>query len=824
MSIDKKDFWKRKLMAYLHDPPDKALDIRNHEENAKAFQIGAGFTDEEERLKLLKEVKIADHFASSAERFVFPKGKCSTQFNGQKGSSFIHPLSSAEYLTPENFPIQAGELHGMLQDAIGGIKTEDWQKKFFLYWRRWLENATTNNKQNAEHLALLPADTRIPDHSIWNHISVTSALAGCIENGEIKPAMLLFQLGPVQDFIAQARSTRDLWSGSYILSWLIAHSMKAITGEIGPDSIIFPSLRGNGIFDALHKNEVYSELWSDRNGKEMSTWKRMIEEKDDKASEWLLTPTLPNRFLAIVPKSRAEELAKLATEAIHIELKNIGDAVWEWIESEAQNADCKDTQNWKSRWDFQIKSFPQISWAVQPWLDRETCLQELTNLPNQVPLQRLKDVLELGERVLPVEDRDQRYYKDKEKTKLNSTGIFWSAHYALVDAKLAARRNTRDFNAWVTEKESIKDSLSGKEEVIGTEEFWDYLREEHGDLFKTIGHCYGAMNLIKRVWCRGDKVGYLESKLALSDKEIRNALKFDSVEEVAGDRKYVAVLAMDGDEMGKWVSGEKTPKLMDHLSEKAKNYLKDKDKRQIHRLLTPSYHLQFSEALANFSTWIAGTIVEEFSGQLIYSGGDDVLAMLPADQAIACAEKLRTAFREDFNGNKVTPGSKSDVSIGLAIGHIHAPLQMLVREAQKAEKRAKKKLEHGGYDRSALAISVYKRSGEIIEWGCKWDSVAVELMNKVIDLTETEQLSGRFPYALAQILKPYKLKGSLPDMKEIVMKEFEHVVQQQGREVKDEEEFLKLGRKWLDQTSDKLEDFTNLFLVETFINRFKGEA
>ncbi|HBM15083.1 MAG TPA: hypothetical protein DD381_01835 [Lentisphaeria bacterium] len=810
-------FWKRKLLAYLHDPPDKALDILNHEENAKTFQKGAGFTEESERINLLKEVKKADHFASSAERFVFPKGKCSTQFNGQKGSSFLHPLSSAEYLTPENFSVQAGELHGILQNAVGGINTEDWRKKFFLYWRRWLENSKTNNKQNAEHLALLPADTRIPDHSIWNHISITSALAGCIETGEVKPAMLLFQLGPVQDFIAQARSTRDLWSGSYLLSWLIAHAMKAVTDEIGPDSIIFPSLRGNGIFDALHKDEVYSELWNDRNGKEMSTWKRMIEEKGDKEKEWLLTPTLPNRFLAIVSESKAEQLAKLASEAIQVELKNIGNAVWEWIESEAQKAECNDVSNWKLRWDFQIKSFPQISWAVQPWLDRETCLQELANLPNQEIYKRLKYVLELGERVLPFEDRDQRYYEDNEKTKFNSSGIFWSAHYALVDAQLAARRNTRDFNSWVTDKGSVKDSLSGKEEIIGTEEFWKHLVKEHPKLFPSSGHRYAAMNLIKRLWCRSDKVDYLKRKLGIEPN-----IRFDSIPDVAGEREYVAVLAMDGDEMGKWVSGEKTPKLLDQLSEKAKVYLRAKDKKEVHRLLTPSYHLQFSEALANFSTWIAGSIVEEFDGQLIYSGGDDVLAMLPADQAIACAEKLRTAFRDDFNGNRVTPGSKTDVSIGLAIGHIHAPLQMLVREAQKAEKRAKNE-----YKRSALAISLYKRSGEIIQWGCKWESVAIELINKVTELSSGDEprLSGRFPYALAQILKPYRLKGSIPDMKEIVMKEFEHVVEQQGRNLKNEKgEFLELGRKWLDQTSDKLEDFANLFLVETFINRFKGEA
>ncbi len=35
-------------------------------------------------------------------------------------------------------------------------------------------------------------------------------------------SLLKLQIGPVQESIAQARSTRDLWSGSYLLSWLMA--------------------------------------------------------------------------------------------------------------------------------------------------------------------------------------------------------------------------------------------------------------------------------------------------------------------------------------------------------------------------------------------------------------------------------------------------------------------------------------------------------------------------------------------------------------------------------------------------------------------------
>jgi CRISPR-associated protein Cmr2 len=896
------EFWKRKLMAYLHDPPDKCFDIGRHEEAATSFMTGAGFADEEERKRILAEIKSADHFSASAERFVFPKGKCPTAYNGQRGSCFIHPISSTQYIAPDNLKEQAGHLHEILKSAVGGIETDDWRCKFFLYWRRWMENAVTSDKQNAEHLAFSPAYSRIPDHSIWNHMSITSALAGCIEDDKLRPTLLLFQLGPVQDFIAQSRSTRDLWSGSYLLSWLIAHAMKAVSDKVGPDSIIFPNLRGNGIFDALHREEMYGIMWDDKHGSKMSTWDRMKQDKGkDRVANWLLTPTLPNRFLALVPETQSEKLAKFAEEAIRSEirseLKNIGDAVWNWISKEAEKAGCTGIDNWKKRWNCQIEAFPQITWAVQPWLDRDKCLAEFAKLPVNdkdrkengkplvTPFQRLQDMLDFGEKWLPVENRDPRYYSDsdkndpkKGKTKLNNPGILWSAHYALVDAKLAARRNTRDFTAWKmedgkTKNGTPKDSLSGKEEIIGDEQFWKYLVKEYPKLFKSPGHRYGAMNLIKRLWCRSDKTPYLCDKTGLTEKEFNTAVGFETVEEIANKNqyggKYVAILAMDGDDMGKWVSGEKTPEFLKQISEKAREYLepilKKQGKTDLRRMLTPSYHLQFSEALANFATWLAEPIVSEFDGQLIYAGGDDVLVMLPADKAIACAEALRAVFRgeepaehfklklvvtqsgfvmENAGYPLIVPGEKTDVSIGLAIGHCNAPLQMLVREAQKAEKRAKKE-----YGKGAIAMSVYKRSGEIIEWGCKWDDgekfVGLKLMKKTTEYSTVDnaQLSGRFPYALAQLLKPYGLESQKcesiskldkpkmtsidkNDLKKIILKEFEHVVRQQGKDLPgdDKAKFISLAGKWLEQTQDKLDDFAKLFLVETFINRHREEA
>src|SRR5260370_35170571 len=50
--------------------------------------------------------------------------------------------------------------------------------------------------------------------------------------------MLMFSVGAVQSFIAQARKTRDRWLGSFLLSTLMEAAMKGISGEF-----VFPSKR-----------------------------------------------------------------------------------------------------------------------------------------------------------------------------------------------------------------------------------------------------------------------------------------------------------------------------------------------------------------------------------------------------------------------------------------------------------------------------------------------------------------------------------------------------------------------------------------------------
>lgn len=337
--------------------------------------------------------------------------------------------------------------------------------------------------------------------------------------------------------------------------------------------------------------------------------------------------------------------------------------------------------------------------------------------------------------------------------------------YRAIGKKLALRRNLRDFAPWREApglERRRKDFLSGKEAELDP--------KSH----------LGALNLIKR---------------RLIAEHPEKAAELGRV--VTDEDPYLAVIAMDGDHMGATLSS----------------------------LRTEEGHRDFSAALAEFACSVEERLAP-FSGKLIYAGGDDVLAVVPAKEAFHCAQALADGFSKAMGG---VPGGQSGAgkvtaSAGIAVGHVKAPLQDLVHQAQAAESRAKNK-----YDRNAMAVSVFKRSGETLEWGCKWNSKAFALYDELTRLCgrgeDAEKgktvLSGRFPYKLAELLAPYGKLGE--DMAEVVRNEAAHVREHSilpGRK-KETAGFPEKTDAYLKECKEegRMDDFLNLFLCETFINR-----
>ncbi|OQW96514.1 MAG: type III-B CRISPR-associated protein Cas10/Cmr2 [Verrucomicrobia bacterium A1] len=469
------NLWQRKLLAFLHDPPHKALDIPGHEEARDTFIRQAGFAD----ASLIREAdKIADWTGAAADRSLWMSSGLRSPFGGAE-HPFLHPMGGSELpvAVPPTPEILAETLQTIQHYAqsLENIPVEDRDRvNFFLHWRRWAVDAA---KIDARCL-YQPADTRIPDHSIWQHNGIVSALQGCVdESGSLRPAFLLFQLGPVQEFIAQARSTRDLWSGSYLLSWLVAHAIKAVTDAVGPDSVVFPFLRAQPLYDLLHRDEIYRKVpYQGKDGRQETLWDRMKAHERE-----MLIPNLPNRFLALVPAGRAAELGAAAEKAVRNELAKVGDAIWSWMVSHMGA-----TPEWRGRYDAQVLAFPQLSWQASPWTENaDEAIAELAR--HDPPAARGIEALRRLSSGQP------------------NTGFAWPAHYAHVDRALAARRNLRDFQAWPRDEHSsgaVKDSMSGREEAMGGEAWWNAIRESTDErvrrLFRSSDRL-GAVNLVKRI-------------------------------------------------------------------------------------------------------------------------------------------------------------------------------------------------------------------------------------------------------------------------------------------------------------------------------------
>jgi len=826
-------YWKRKISAYLHDSPQKVLDIITHEASAKRFeQIFGLHPDEQAR-------KEADFAASAADRLPWPVSKqCRSDFD-LRANPCKHPLSGkplhidetqntdwkAEEDAERTMPILEGESNSPEQDRLA----------FLAIWRFWQNWVSDRSPQ----IGFYPAETRLPDHTIWNHLAVTSAMQGCYGGSKADwdaqakqekkpppdhPALLVFSIGPVQDFIAAARTTRDLWSGSYLLSHLCATALAKIARDFGPDHVVFPNLKGQPLIDFMLREE-----WKQcRSSKDSNFWEA-FDYQTEEGKNALLTPSLPNRFLALIPAkmtrhpwASAEAYAEDLEKAVRERLKEIGASVADALDGADQELFNRD------RFDRQVETLLETHWLIQPFHETpEKTAEAAQALPEDLekefqPTAGLKAILDMVA-TMPDEHRDKRYFQngDTRRAELNQTAAAWSALYALAGWQLDGVKALRAFNAhsggtWAKGRAQNKDSLTGKEAacLIAPDNENDcerirktYFPEAPQKSIKP-NEFLGAATLIKRFWHLTDLCVDREfhpgnfsmpNTHSIADHRPwdRNAEEDDGSEESA---KYFAVLTLDGDEMGKWVSGAKLPVIRNLLSPEAAEYFSkpDHDKSGFldkRRPLSPSFHLQFSEMLGNFALHCARRIVEHFDGRLIYAGGDDVLAMLPADTAIECATALRAAFRggnelharcpdlfqeapegciqlrkeaarkryvdsypsdadplvsEPHRFPALVPGPATDVSCGIAIGHIKAPLQDMVKAAQAAEKRAKTKL-----GRAACAVTIFKRSGEIREWGFRWKDRTYPLYKQLLDALRDERLSSRFPYKLAALLEPY---------------------------------------------------------------------
>ncbi|MBN1141870.1 MAG: type III-B CRISPR-associated protein Cas10/Cmr2 [Deltaproteobacteria bacterium] len=850
--------WKAKLAAWTHDPAEKALvllrDPAGHEggtvRKLRELIFPEGIPE-----ALQVAVRQADQWAAAADRPQFPTSKGDgrfvpwTQVRFAENPELIHPLSGEKITIKELSDIAPEHIKAASFDHFDKLtqKTGDDPRKTALaFWRLGPELAA---EEIVSLWRLLPADTRVPDHTIWAHLDLASAFATAFAaDSHGHPALLSMSFGPVQGFIAQARTTSDLWAGSHLLSRIAWEGLSVICEQLGPDAVIFPQLKGVPLVD----------LWLiDKMGLPETLFEKCDWLKSKTDANPLFGAALPNKFTAIVPQDRAAELAEEVTRRVR-----------EWVQGEARDTvtallqkaglPSDNTAPCFTQAQAQLADFPEVAWAVVPWSlvgkkeqgvdTAELCRAMEPFFPKTVHAPGF-----LGHKAWEIVNREIEI--EGARFLRPNAGMLYPALHDLLDRLGAAAKSVRPFGQ--SPQQGYRCSLCGEHEWLcqdraelnlppgkrkETQTLWTKVASKHPSWARKGEHLC-ALCALKRLWpsrfsesvkkyVEGGGQRYVVSthtmalatnmgrwlqresgpsrslplklksllqgkteqaalprKLAANLKpndddanlllrrlpvlldDLRQSEEIleagsekarqtieDLVEKVIGAKPeaYYALIQLDGDDMGAWLSGSKgtlTFRESWHSQVQTGVAAFSSNKNLADYLATPrppspARHMAISEALNGFALDLVRHVVEDlYKGKLIYSGGDDVLAMVSVDDLLPAMLLLRMVYsgvfpdggdrercwrllgqdrqkdRMDIAKGHVryreklyrVMGEKATASAGAVIAHHTAPLGSVLRALRQAEKRAK-----SVEGKDAFAVSLLKRSGGAVYLPCPW--------------------------------------------------------------------------------------------------------
>ncbi|MBY0552123.1 MAG: type III-B CRISPR-associated protein Cas10/Cmr2 [Candidatus Obscuribacterales bacterium] len=516
--------------------------------------------------------------------------------------------------------------------------------------------------------------------------------------------LLLITIGPVQDFIAQARRTRDLWFGSHLLSELARATARAVS-----------TMGARLIFPALENNDPELEPCIE------SPWRH------DKK-----TPlNIANKILAEIPDGI--DPAQVARQA-RSELYGF------WREQIANRIlkDCNPllAPDTASVCADQVDSLLEFNASWVPMSEYtearemlETAIAGRKNLRDFDPYKHQrgpvrKSSLDGGrESVLNSAEKKSELAKKLRigtGEELDAIGLIKRAggkpdqFVPLVNIA---------FSSWtqLAAIECADDLRRVKEACADTG-----VSSVRSDIPCGLSFPFDAEVFIESRWKNVFSSGANGYASEWGQKHIRPILKKLS-EQLSEPFPYVACLVADGDKMGIALS----------------------------MLKTAEEHRRFSRCVAKFATTARTIVEQEHYGALTYAGGDDVLAFLSLPEALACAEKLRQAFSSIMTETDLSPSCYPTLSVGIGIGHIMESMGDLLQLGRNAEMLAKVGFANESKKRNALAIILDKRSGGQRCWRASWDEDPVEQFQQSVSLTQ--EMSSRKIYEVGSILR------SLPD-------------------------------------------------------------
>jgi CRISPR-associated protein Cmr2 len=439
-------------------------------------------------------------------------------------------------------------------------------------------------------------------------------------------AILIFTFGPIQSFIAEARRTADLKTGSQILVQLAQAAGHAI--EKAGGTLVYPA-----------------DLAGDA----------------------------PNVLVAQVPFKQAKVTGEAAEAALWKAWDEIAQSAYAYMSRWQPRPD----QPWRDIWQRQVAGQWETFWAAAEMAHdqgyaaayaqakRALDADKRTRTFDPAEETGRKDVLSGRRAALRTAAFDAPEYWAKVATqtpradlrpegreRLDAIGVIkrfsdiarnlqFASTSTIASADFVASARLRSPNELAQYQEAVRQLLGPNGYYVASG--WPY----DGDLLYREGLDVGP--LLESYGLEHPNQAFLTEARA----------KLAALYKTMGWRpaSYYALVSMDGDGMGARISAA----------------LKTASPAQA--------HINFSRQLSQFAQSVPALLTaNQHLGYPIYCGGDDVLVFTPLRYALETAQVLAQTFKNKVGGS---------LSAGIAIAHHTYPLDAAVRAAQQAEHGAK---------------------------------------------------------------------------------------------------------------------------------------
>ncbi|MEO0091865.1 MAG: type III-B CRISPR-associated protein Cas10/Cmr2 [candidate division WOR-3 bacterium] len=530
--------------------------------------------------------------------------------------------------------------------------------------------------------------------------------------------LLKVSIGPVQEFIKEARKIKDLWFGSSLLSRITYEALRPFIDN--KCEIIFP------------------------NPKSFEN-----------------TGSLPNHFLVKVPRTDFDTLIKNSQDGINGFWMTVAQDIRKSIKGDFD----KFSNNWDAKWDSQINDFWEYYWVaipvddtdygtkarrVQKFLDE----RKLTRTFNQWQGSPAEKCTQCGRREVlgPLVQSENREFWNEIKKDNKYKYVFKKGDRLCAICTIKRLLKADDLNKNLSqiifkepEYESTRDiavkpfvkeiELKCNEQLKN--EFIENCKQLASQLSININNGIESIpsiffykdelnpkSLVKEFFpelyldkTNHEKAQKKEAEIKTEADNVRETLSKIEEELKTEPTKYYSIVAMDGDKIGEWL-----------YDINSKNEQTDK-----------------SNKLSKMAKIMAKIDDSKWQGRYIYAGGDDLLAFGPLEKTLKTCARIRRIFHKCVG---------QTISAGIVITHYSNPLRKDLEMARENLEKAKEEM-----DRDALAITIHLSSENIIEFRSKWDIIVngcskslIELIAEFLSFFTSQKLKIGFIFDLIKAL------------------------------------------------------------------------